>query len=256
MFAGAPQECAERGQTIGEASEPEELLLQDVGQARRSPWRAAGGAAAGLLLLAGAGAGAAHLSLRGAASGADRLQSKEQTIAFPSREQCSNWTDDCYSTGCCSVAGLTCFETKPGKAECLKNCTPSATKLCTQTQALMEPVLADAALYDPTLYCFAIVMQDIGSTKKYYDLELLQMAYEKQTSIFGCDSWGVFSDAEADLAPGVPVTKVDDVDGDFPFREARGDRHLAEHRPALPGLGGHSGGGRVRDSKLGREARC
>ena len=93
MFAEAPQECAERGQTIGEASEPEELLLQGVGQARRSPWRAAGGAAAGLLLLAGAGAGAAHLSLRGAASGADRLQSKEQTIAFPSREQCSNWDE-------------------------------------------------------------------------------------------------------------------------------------------------------------------
>jgi len=81
----------------------------------------------------------------------------------------------------------------------------------------MEPVLADAALYDPTLYCFAIVMQDIGSTKKYYDLQLLQMAYEKQTSIFGCDSWGGFSDGEADLAPGVPVTKVEDVDGDFHF---------------------------------------
>merc|ERR1712060_409574 len=80
-----------------------------------------------------------------------------------------------------------------------------------------EPVLADAALYDPTLYCFAIVMQDIGGTKKYYDLQLLQMAYEKQTSIFGCDSWGVFSDGEADLAPGVPVTKVDDADGDFHF---------------------------------------
>ena len=101
MFAGAPQECAERGRTIGEACEPEELLLQDVGQARRSPWRAAGGAAAGLLLLAGAGAGAAHLSLREAASGADRLQSKAQVIAFPSREQCSNWDEDCYSTGAC-----------------------------------------------------------------------------------------------------------------------------------------------------------
>ncbi|CAK0851684.1 unnamed protein product, partial [Prorocentrum cordatum] len=125
--------------------------------------------------------------------------------------------EDCFSSGCCNVAGLTCFETKQGKGECLKNCTPSETKLCKQPQEIMEPVLADAVLYDPTLYCFAIVMQDIGSTKKYYDLELLQGAYDKGIGIFGCDSWGVFSDAEADLAPGVPVTKVDDVDGDFHF---------------------------------------
>merc|ERR1712060_334299 len=93
-----------------------------------------------------------------------------------------------------------------------------------------------AALYDPALYCFAIVMGDIGSTKKYYDLELLQMAYGKQTSIFGCDSWGVFSDAEADLAPGVPVTKVDDVDGDFHFakREETGPRRRRRTRSGSP----------------------
>jgi hypothetical protein len=81
----------------------------------------------------------------------------------------------------------------------------------------MEPVLVDAAFVDPTLYCFSVVMQDTGSTKKYYDLELVQGAYDKGIGIFGCDFWGVFSDAEADLAPGVPITKVDDVDGDFHF---------------------------------------
>ena len=117
MFARAPQECAEIEKAIDEASEPEQLLLQDAGRAQRSPWRVAGGAAAAVLLLAGAGAGAAHLALRGASSGVDRLQGKQQTIAYPSRDQCSNWDEDCYSTGCCNVAGLTCFETKPGKAE-------------------------------------------------------------------------------------------------------------------------------------------
>jgi hypothetical protein len=58
-------------------------------------------------------------------------------------------------------------------------------------------------------------MKDVGSTKKYYDLELVQGAYAKGIGIFACDSWGVFSDAEAELAPGVPLVKVDDVDGDF-----------------------------------------
>merc|ERR1712151_824809 len=47
-----------------------------------------------------------------------------------------------------------------------------------------------------TLYCFSVVMQDTGSTKKYYDLELVQGQYDKGVSIFGCDSWGVFSDAD------------------------------------------------------------
>jgi hypothetical protein len=136
-------------------------------------------------------------------------------IANPSRDQCSNYDENCWSTGCCNVAGLQCFETTPGKAECAKGCIPSKTKSCLVPQAIVEPVLVDAVLYDPTLYCFSVVMKDMGTTKKYYDLELVQGAYEKGIGIFGCDSWGVFSDAEADLAPGVPITKVDDVDGDF-----------------------------------------
>jgi hypothetical protein len=151
------------------------------------------------------------------ASGADRLQGKQQVIGNPPRDQCSNYDEDCYSTGCCNVAGLTCFETMPGTAQCMKGCIPSKTQTCTVPQGLVEPVLVDAVVVDPTLYCFSVVMQDIGSTKKYYDLELVQGAYDKGIGIFGCDSWGVFSDAEADLAPGVPITKVDDVDGDFHF---------------------------------------
>merc|ERR1712060_482239 len=37
------------------------------------------------------------------------------------------------------------------------------------------------------------------------------------TSIFGCDSWGVFSDKEGEVGPGAPLVKVEDADGDFHF---------------------------------------
>merc|ERR1711933_666080 len=101
--------------------------------------------------------------------------------------------------------------------KCLKNCTPSASQLCIQSQPIMDPILADAEWYGPSLYCFAVVMQDYGSTKKMYDLELLQGAYEKGASIFGCDSWGVFSDKDGDLGPGASLVKLEDADGDFHF---------------------------------------
>merc|ERR1711933_625712 len=101
--------------------------------------------------------------------------------------------------------------------KCLKNCTPSASQLCIQTQPIMDPILADAEWYGPSLYCFAVVMQDYGSTKKMYDLELLQGAYEKGASIFGCENWGVFSDKDGDLGPGASLVKLEDADGDFHF---------------------------------------
>jgi hypothetical protein len=81
----------------------------------------------------------------------------------------------------------------------------------------MDQILTDAAWYSPSMYCFAVVMQDVGSTKKYYDLELLQGAYTKWTSIFACDNWGVFSDMEGWVGPDVPIVKLDDADGDFHY---------------------------------------
>ena len=113
-------ERVELAEVGGEASGSEQFLVQDA-RARRSPWRAAGGAGVAVLLLAGAGAGAARLALRRAASDTDRLQSKVQTVALPPRDKCAASSEDCFSLGCCNVAGLNCFETKKGKGKCLKN---------------------------------------------------------------------------------------------------------------------------------------
>ena len=193
------------------------------------------------------------MALRRAAADTDGLQSKVQTVALPPRDKCAAASEDCYSLGCCNVAGLNCFETKKGKGKCLKNCTPSASQLCIQTQPIMDPILADAEWYGPSLYCFAVVMQDYGSTKKMYDLELLQGAYEKGASIFGCENWGVFSDKDGDLGPGASLVKLEDADGDFHFakREETGTwLNTGLHYQAWKGIGGSR---RVQERQLGRE---
>ena len=86
-------ERVEPAEVGGEVSGSEQFLVQDA-RARRSPWRAAGGAGVAVLLLAGAGAGAARLAPRGAASDMDRLQSKVQTVAMPPRDKCAASDED------------------------------------------------------------------------------------------------------------------------------------------------------------------
>merc|ERR1712137_868206 len=124
---------------------------------------------------------------------------------------------DCWATGCCDVSGYTCYETTEGVGQCMKNCTPSAGRLCTMPRPITDKIMQDAEWYGPSMYCFAYAMQDVGSTKPYYELELLAGQYQRKIGIFACEQWGAFSDKDGELAPGVPIVKIDDVDGDFHF---------------------------------------
>ena len=112
---------------------------------------------------------------------------------------------------------MTCFETKPGKGECLKNCTPSDTQLCTQPKEITEKIYLEADWYGSSLYCFSVVQQDHGSEKPHYDLQLLQGAYDKNVGIFACEKWGIFNDGDGGVAPGVPHLKMEDTDCDSKF---------------------------------------
>merc|ERR1719422_2549879 len=94
-------------------------------------------------------------------SSAGNVQELAQIIAKPRRGQCSSTKEDCFGTGCCDVVGYTCYQTKPGAAKCLKNCTPSATQLCTQPQSIMEHVLQDASPVGTNLYCFSTGCCDV-----------------------------------------------------------------------------------------------
>jgi hypothetical protein len=144
-----------------------------------------------------------------------------QIIAKPKRGSCSKSSEDCFATGCCNVVGYNCFTTQPGKAKCLKNCTPSATQSCTQPQGIMDHILEDAVHKESSLYCFSLYTKDTGSTKTSHELEILQYAHAKGTHIFACDQWDVFSDIEIDIADGVKTTMVTDVEGDFHFAKRK-----------------------------------
>jgi hypothetical protein len=156
-------------------------------------------------------------------------QKQEMIVAQRPRGQCASWKENCYNAGCCNVAGLNCFLTKPGKdrygtpfAKCKKSCTPSPTNLCTQPPEVMQPNLHKAVTQPgSSLYCFSVVTNDTGSTKPNYELQLVTGQYQKDIGIFACDQTGVFSDAPQYLAPGVPVTQVFDVEGDWHFAKRK-----------------------------------
>merc|ERR1712241_603104 len=104
-------------------------------------------------------------------------------IAEPPSGQCSHFNQDCFSTGCCDIVGYTCYQTKPGAAKCMKNCTPSKSQLCTQPQSIMEPVLQDAVSVGTSMYCFSVYTKDTGTTKKSEELETIQYQYSNGLSI-------------------------------------------------------------------------
>merc|ERR1712117_135251 len=74
-----------------------------------------------------------------------------------------------------------------GKADmgkCLKNCTPSATQMCTQPQFVMDPILQDAVPQSTSLYCFSVYTQDSGSTQINYELDVLKEQHARNIGIF------------------------------------------------------------------------
>jgi len=182
------------------------------------------GAAAAVGLFCAGGWAGEHFSARGPAmqshAGED-LQDLAQIIAMPKRETCSKMSEDCFATGCCDVVGYNCFTTKPGKAQCLKNCTPSATQSCTQPQGIMDPILQDAVPVGQTMYCFSVYTKDTGSSKPSYELEILQHQKSQNLGIFQCDYSAVFSDVSVEVGGGMMTTVVTDVEGDWHFAKRK-----------------------------------
>jgi len=73
-----------------------------------------------------------------------------------------------------------------------------------------------------SFYCFSTYMAETGQTKRTVDeLGNLQLQYKRDIGIFQCDFWQVFTEGDAELAPGVPFVKVFDTDGDFHFAKRK-----------------------------------
>jgi hypothetical protein len=152
-----------------------------------------------------------------------------QIVAMQPRGQCASTKENCYSKGCCNVVGFRCFLTTPGvdrfgipNAKCMDGCVKGKDGICIQSQEIMTKVLQEVvATPQGSFYCFSVYTKETGSTKPKYELELLRQQYQRRISIFACDQWGIFSDAAADLAPGIPFTEVQDVEGDFHFAKRK-----------------------------------
>jgi len=119
------------------------------------------------------------------------------------------------------VVGYTCYATKPGRASCLKNCTPSASQVCDQPQSIMNPILQDATFRSDTLYCFAVYTLNTGTTKPSHELEILRYGYSNNIGMFTCDQYDVFSDAHVEVGPGLSTIQVHDVEGDWHFAKRK-----------------------------------
>jgi len=197
------------------------LVMQPDARRSHSTGKLLGAVAASLLVGAFAGSHFASHEQPLASSSLGDVQELTQIIAKPKRGQCSHWNEDCSNTGCCDVVGYTCFQTKPNVAKCMKNCTPSASQLCTQPQSVMEPVLQDAVPSAMSLYCFSVYTEDTGTTKKTEELETLQYQYSNGLSIFACEQQDVFADVAVEVGPGLTTIKVDDVDQDFHFAKRK-----------------------------------
>merc|ERR1711972_779595 len=72
-----------------------------------------------------------------------------------------------------------------------------------------------SALEGKKLYCFAVYTKNTGSTKKSYELDLLQVQKKSGVSIFACEAWDVFSDVADAIDGSYSMIQVEDAFGEF-----------------------------------------
>jgi len=141
----------------------------------------------------------------------------------PPREECAKIGSNCIAQKCCKVTGYECYETKPGMGRCMKECVPGKDGTCFhQTVAMVPSKKSDVSYSANTLFCFSVYTADTGSTKKSHELDLLRTQVFLGASIFGCETYRVYSDVETWLSPkNVSTVKVEDVNGDFHFAKRK-----------------------------------
>jgi len=171
--------------------------------------------AATLVLLAPA---AVHLGHRsGPQWGAPEHAAEKTMVEFtPPTDWCSAPAENCMPTKCCKTAGHTCWRKDASSAQCGKVC-PGGDCVEEKPWWASKPVV-----YTPgtSLFCYSVYVETAGpNISGAKDLALLKTQLKYGASIFGCDSWEVFSDVDAQLTPGPPVelwaTKVLNVEGEF-----------------------------------------
>lgn len=174
--------------------------------------RAAGAVLGAAVLVAGGYELGRHT---GVSARSSALQNKEERLDIvPSFPACSKAGENCYSTGCCQVSGHKCYTKSFGVAQCNETCTPGLKGFqCGVVGAHSVPVASK--LDSEKLYCFSVYTENTGSTKKSYELELLQVQKKNGLSIFACEAWDVFGDVAAAIDGSYSMIQVEDTFGEF-----------------------------------------
>jgi len=206
-------------------SHDEECLIQEsqMVTARRHGWRAGlvAGAAGMAALVGVAGAVKWGVTLntagvRGATSSFVGMQNKEERVQIePSFPACSKPGDNCLNTGCCQVSGHKCFTKGAGQAQCNETCTAGRMGFtCGVVAPHSVPV---AKSLGQNLYCFSVYTENTGNlTAPNHELELLNIAAQRNAGIFACEQWDVFGDVSVPIAGSTYVTiKVEDTFNEF-----------------------------------------
>jgi len=138
------------------------------------------------------------------------------------RDRCSKPAEDCTKTGCCKTTGYKCYQQNGGVGKCQKECKTGSCQLFGRVVENMQ-VEAPGNVVVPaeTMFCWSVYTQNTGSTKKSYEKELLTQQHARNASIFSCNAYAVYSDAQVDLGGGLSSIKVTDKEGDFHFAKRK-----------------------------------
>jgi len=133
---------------------------------------------------------------------------------------------NCIAQKCCQVSGFKCYELHSGYGKCMKKCTPGKDGTCLTHEVFAPAQKSDVTYSTTNLFCFIFYQHETGCTVPTQDLELIRTNLFLGTSIFGCESYRVFSDISTWLSPGkVETVKIEDVDGNFHFAKRKFNGH-------------------------------
>jgi len=153
-----------------------------------------------------------------------------QIVVVPPRAKCAKAakkkgapSPNCITQKCCQLSALKCYEIHSGYAKCMKKCTPGKDGTCLVLEHTSPAEKSDVTYSTTNMFCWSFYQAVTGSTTPSYDLELLRTNVFLGTSIFGCESYRVFSDAAATwLSPGeVETVQVEDVENNFYYAKRK-----------------------------------
>jgi len=149
-------------------------------------------------------------------------QQLNEILVTPPREKCAKIGTNCFAERCCKASGYTCYEKHAGYAQCLKTCTPGKDGDCLSRAVSKQSKKSNVSTTGTTLFCFAFYTENTGITKQSTELDLLRTQLFLGASIFGCESYRVYSDVSTWLSPkDVFTVKVDDTNNDFHFAKRK-----------------------------------